>query len=419
MREIACILLMSMILSALNGKTNNALIIHNIKHFDTLYSKMIRVMKSSYKNVRTESISSTKAKHSSFVHKKPIYDMIIVILPRSNEAMNWAETLELLQFYDEGNGLLFLSDGYVVQNWRVLLSQYGFDATIIDDAENGYSGIQTSTESRKMFIDKSLIQNPKLSRGIKKGLVYEGGAVTLTPYENLISWSLLEAPENSLFMTKTGSTQIIDKNKMNLVAGSQGPTIKARLAVVGSFKMFSNQFDAQSNGDNIVFFRNILQWLRFETQVLSIKNYEMCNALSNICESPFFLPNQHGFYIRFQIFDEDGQFYIPPEGNLSIKVTKQVLHMNIAPEIIKENDQSYYYKKFGPIENGVYKVTIVHDKPGYYLDFQENIRMINAITTPINHIELFQVEGLPFLIIVFLVMFSAFNLISLTANKKD
>lgn len=404
---------------AMHPKTNNALVIHNIKHFDVLYSKFISVLKATFTSVTFESVSSASAKKSTYVYKKPIYDLVIMMIPRSNEAMQFAEKLELLKFYDEGNNLLFLSDSYVVQNWRVLLSQFGFDATTIENTKDGYCGIQTSTESKRIFINKESIQHPKLANNIQKGLVYEGGAISLTPYENLISWTLLEAPENSLFVTDVGAKQILDSNKLNLVCGAQGPTNKARLAMVGSFKMFSNQINAESDGDNIIFFKNLISWLRFETQVMTIKNYSVCNSKTGLCGNPLYLPNQHGFFIKFQIFDEDNNFYVPSEGNLSIKITKQVLHMNIGPEIIEEDGQRYYYKAFGPIENGSYKIKIVHNKPGYFMDFKENIRMLHAITTPIDNIELFQIEGLPFFIIIMTVMMSALNLIRLTVNRKD
>jgi len=402
----------------MHPKTNKALLVHNVKNFEVLYSKMVASVRAKFRDVRIESVASPTVRHSTYIFKKPIYDLVIVILPRSNDVMSLAEKLELMKFYDEGNSILFLSDAYVVQNWRVLLSQYGFDATTLESTRNGYNGVQTSSENKRVFIDKTLIQHPKLAKGIKKGLVYEGGAVSLTPYENHNSWSLLETPENALFVTESGAKQQLDSNKMALVAGAQGMTNKARLMIVGSFKMFSNLLDAESDGDNIAFFRNALSWLRFEAQALHIQNYSICNLKTGECGNPIYLPNQHGFTIKFQILDEDGQFYVPVEGNLSIKITKQVQFMNVAPEIIEENGQKFYFKKFGPIENGSYKVRIVHNKPGYYLDYKENIRYVHAVTTPIDRIELLQIEGLPFLTVIFVVMFSALNLIRLTASHK-
>ena len=419
MKSLFALFLLTMSLSLTIHKTDRALILHNIKNFDSLYSKLIKVMQSSFKVVRVESTGSPNAKHSAYMFKKAIYDMVVVITPRSNDSMSFAEKLELLKYYDEGNNILFLSDSYVVQNWRVLLSQFGFDATTLEGSQDGYYGIQTSTESKRFFLDKSAIEHPKLAINIKKGLVYQGGAVTLTPYENTISWPLLQAPENALFVTGESAKQILDYNKMNLVAAAQGTTNKARMAVVGSFKMFSNQFDAESDGDNISFFRNLVKWLKFESQVLKIQKYSICNLKTGQCGSPLFLPNQHGFSIKFQIVDEDNHFYVPIEGNLSIRITKQVLHMNVGPEIIEENGEKFYFKSFGPIENGSYKIKIVHSKPGFYMDFEENTRMVHAITTHIDRIELFQVEGLPFLIIIFTVMISALNLIRLTVNKKE
>ena len=419
MKSALALLLVTLTLSLPIQKTERVLILHNIKNFETLYSKLVKVMQGSFKTVRIESTGSPNSKHSAYVFKRAIYDMIVVITPRSNDSMSFAEKLELMKFYDEGNNILFLSDSYVVQNWRVLLAQFGFDATTFEGAQNGYYGVQTSTESKRFFVDKSAIEHPKLTTNIRKGLVYQGGAVRLTPYENLISWPLLQAPENALFVSGDSAKQILDSNKMNLIAAAQGTTNKARMAVVGSFKMFSNQFDAESDGDNISFFRNLIQWLKFESQILKIENYSICNLRTGQCGSPLYLPNQHGFSIKFQLIDEDGNFYVPPEGNLSIRITKQVLHMNVRPDIIEENGEKFYFKSFGPIENGSYKVKIIHSKPGYYLDFEENTRMVHAITTHIDRIELFQIEGLPFLIIIFTVMISALNLVRMTVNKKE
>lgn len=419
MKTFLLALLLAAAAWAAHPKTNKALIVHNVQHFDILYSKLIAVMRSKFADVTVESVSSPTVRRSTYVFKKPVYDLVVVILPRHNDVMGLAEKLELLKFYDEGNNLLFLSDSSVVQNWRVLLSQYGFDVTAVEGAKGGYYGVQTSTESRKVFVDKSSIHHPKLAKGIRRGLVYEGGAISLTPYENLVSWSLLEAPEHSLFLTEGGAKQLLDSNKMNLLVGAQGTTNKARLMVCGSFKMFSNQLDAESDGDNVAFFRNMVNWLRFEAQVLHIRNYEICNEKTRRCGNPLYLPNQHGFSIKFQIVDEDGQFYVPSEGNLSVRLTKQILFLNVAPEIIEEGGQKFYFKRFGPIENGSYKVKIVHNKPGYYLDFKENIRYVHAVTTHIDRIELFQVEGLPFLVLIFVVMFSALNLVRLTANRRD
>ena len=418
MTNLVPLILMSLLLAPSLQKSNSALIIHNVRHFDILFSEMVKVMKKSFGSLRIENIVNASSKHSAYLHKKPIYDLIVVMLPRSNNAVSVSEKLELLNFYDEGGNVLFLSDSFVVQNWRVLLSQFGFDVTTEEGTVGDDNGLYISSKSRSIFVEKNAISHPKLSKDLKKGIVYEGGAVTLTPYENRISWTLLEAPEKALFKTSDGMIQVIDNNKMNLVVGAQGQTNKARLLIVGSFKMFSNKLNAESEGDNLLFFRNIINWLKFESQVLTIKNFAVCNAKTNHCGNPLNLPNQHGFYAKFQIFNEDGEFYIPPEGKLSLKFTKQVQHMNLEPDVIEENGQKFYYKKLGPIENGVYKIKITHDKPGFYLNSKENTRMLYAITTPISQIEIFQIEGLPFLIIIFGVMLSALNLMLMTKGKK-
>jgi hypothetical protein len=60
----------------------------------------------------------------------------------------------------------------------------------------------------------------KLKLGIRSGIIYEGGAITLTPYENVNSWSLLNAPSNAIFVNGSQGRQVFDQNKMCLLAGA-------------------------------------------------------------------------------------------------------------------------------------------------------------------------------------------------------
>ena len=413
------ILLVLLAIGSLQTQTNRVLVIHNIQNFKVLYSKMIHVLNQRFEKVIVESTARRDFRASTFVYKKPLYDLVIVAFPHSNEAMLIAEKLELLKFYDEGKNLLFLSDSSVVQNWRVLLSQFGFDATSIEDTKDGYNGIQTSPVSRKVFLDKEKILHGKLAKGLKKGLVYEGGALALTPYENRISWSLVEAPENALFITNSGTKQVLDSNKMNLVVGAHGSTNKSRIALVGSLKMFSDQIDAESEGDNVIFFDNLLSWVGLKSQMIYVKDFVMCSARTHECKEPLSLPNQHGFYVKFKLENEDGEFYESNDNSLSILVTKQVVYMEVKPEIKGENQERYYYKEFPAITNGLYKFKIIHNKPGYYINSNENTRMLHAVTTPIDSIEFFSLEGMPFMVMIFLVMFSALNIIRLTAGKEE
>ena len=403
----------------------SVLLVHNIQYFELTHANMLATLKTHYEIVdffKTSEVLSSRAKLYSF--KRPVYDLVILALASSSKAMTVIEKLELLKFYDEGNPILLLGSGSSVQSWRILLSQFGFDAVTVDESL-GVGQLYTDSFTSRMMVKKESISHPKLSEGITHGLVYDGGAISLTPYENNISWSLLEAPENSLFIKDNKPKQFIDRNKMNLVVGAQGANNKARIAAVGSFKMFSNELNNASEGDNIRYFNNLLMWLQFKTQTLQIKNLTVCEQASasgtenKECPESSTFRNKQRMQVKFQIVDEDGKFYKSPEDKVYVRATKQVTWVNLVPEVIEENGQQYYYVSLGHFETGIYKLTIIHNKPGFYLNWQENIRMINVLPNIIDTIELYSLEGLPFLILIALVMASALNTMRVLLLKKQ
>lgn len=421
------VLLLLAVTSALQSQATaqrSVLLVHNVQYFELTHGNMLAALKAQFEVVdcfKSSEVLNSRAKLYNF--KRPIYDLVVLVLASSPKAMAVIEKLELLKYYDEGNPILLLGSGSSVQSWRILLSQFGFDSVTVD-GNSGVGQLYTESFTSRMMIKKDSIAYPKLSEGIANGLVYDGGAISLTPYENVISWSLLEAPENVLFIKDNKPKQLIDRNKMNLIVGAQGVNNKARIVAVGSFKMFSNELNNASEGDNLRYFSNILNWLQFKTQTLQIKNLSICEQASvsstesKVCPENGTFRNKQRMQVKFQIFDEDGNFYKSLEDKIYVRATKQVTWVNLVPEIIEENGEQYYYVSLGHFETGVYKLTIIHNKPAFHLNWQENTRMINVLPNIIDKIELYSFEGLPFLILISLVMASALNTMRVLLLKK-
>ena len=55
--------------------------------------KLVAALKGRFSEVRVESVASQSVRRSTYVYKKPIYDLVVVILPRWNEVMGLAEKL--------------------------------------------------------------------------------------------------------------------------------------------------------------------------------------------------------------------------------------------------------------------------------------------------------------------------------------
>ena len=231
----------------------------------------------------------------------------------------------------------------------------------------------------------------------------------------------MQAPERALFVDEKNNrvNQIINANRMNLIAGAQGSLTRARLVISGSFRLFSNELIALSENDNLTFFNNLIDWLSFSTQDLTIKNLSICSDVSKQCNVPFYAQDNEPFTVRFQVFDEDNKFYTPEEGRLYVKVTKQVIVFNVEPSIEEVKGEKYYVAKVDNLSTGTYKARIVHEKPGFYLEGANDFRMVNVIAHRILDVELFKLEGLPFLIIILTVFFSALNVMRVTLQSND
>lgn len=364
---------------AVSQKFDQALLVHNVKNFEVLFSSMIGSLKQYYDKVELWQIQKVLAlKKSVYTFKRATYQLVIMMTASSEQSLKAAEQLELIKYYDEGNRVVFLSHGNPHQNWRVLISLFGFDVTnpALDSPDK--TTFRNNNSSDLILIPKEHILHKKLMKDLAKGIVYQGGAVTLTPYENIISWSLLEAPTDALFVSGQQSKQVFDANKMNLIAGSQGQQIKTRGLIVGSISMFSNNLNNISKGDNMRFFDNLIQWTNFETNTLHIRNLTVCQLTAQHCEVPLRMDSKKGLLIKFQIFDEDGEFYAPSEGRVYVQLVKQVAYLTEEPKIVEENGIKAYVYSNKAVPTGIYKLQVIHNKPGYYVDTKENERLITV-----------------------------------------
>ena len=412
-------------------RRTSVFLVHNLQHIEMTHSKLISTLRNKFTKVDIVKTSEAlTSKLEIYNHRRALYDLVIFMCPLSEKSMAIADKLNLFKYYDEGNSVLFLSDGRALQPWRILLSQFGFDVTVpeISAKQKKERGKSTSDDntlylngSSRFLVDKEAIPHEKLRQGLEKGIVYEGGAITLTPYENTISWPLVQAPERLLFLQPgtDNTVQVINSNKMNLIAGAQGALTQARISVVGSFRAFSNELIELSHNDNITFLENLIDWLLFKKQVLTTRNLSICSERSGLCSVPHYIQDDEPFAIRFQLFDEDGEFYMPKEGGLYVKCTKQVLILNAEPVVVEIKGEKYYETKVDSLKAGTYKFRIIHEKPGYYVVGNNDFRIVNVIAHRITDVELFKLEGLPFLIIILTIFFSALNLMRVVLQSNN
>lgn len=402
----------------------SALIIHNIKNITITHSDFIKATKKQHKQITLKTTKEIKEQNFQIIeYKEYIFDLIIIIASRDQNILKIAEDLNLVDFYDQGGNLLILSDSVVLQPFRIFLSLFGFDQFIPENLENSINlSLRTNNADSKIFIPKKSIHFKSFSKNVKNGLYYTGGGISLTPYENLISWNILNIPPLSLLANSKGLTyQEKNTEKISLVTAAQGRTHLSRMVVVGSFKMFSNEFVNLSDGDNLFFGKNLLNWLDFNNNVLNVEFFSVCSTDGVRCEQKrVFKPNEDVF-VKIRVLDENGEFYRDEENEIFLRLKMFEIFLQ-QPFLVREIEGKEYYtfgfKAFDKI--GIYKLSLVYEKPTYFLDAKEFEQEIVFRIYRNDKSEIFSYASIIFLGIIFLVTISFVNVVKFSMIlKKD
>ena len=403
---------------------NSALIIHNIKNFEITHSDLIKSTKKQHKKLLIKTTKEIREeKHKIIQYKEYIYDLIIIIASRDHQILKIAEDLNLVDFYDQGGNLLILSDSVVLQPFRIFLSLFGFDQFIPENLENSLNlTLKTKKNNPKIFIPKNMIDFKSFSKNIKNGIYYSGGGISLTPYENLISWNILNIPPNSLLTNLDNITyQEIDQEKISLVTAAQGMTNLSRMIIVGSFKIFSNEYNNLSEGDNFFFFQNILNWLDFNSNVLNIDYFSICGTDKIECEKKTVFKPYEKIFIKIRILDENGEFYKDEENDIFLRLKMFEIFLQQPFVIKKIGDKEYYTYEFDAFDKiGIYKLSLVYEKPTYFLDAKNLEQEIIFRIWRNEKSQIFSYANIIFLGIIFLVTISFINVVKFSMIlKKD
>lgn len=384
----------------------SALVVHNIKNFHVTHSELLRSLRRRFSSVTVKDSKSVES-FSVRKAKRFVFDMAVIALAKSSQVLAVCERLELFDFYDQGGSVLFLGDNFATQNFRMVLSLFGFDTLTVPGA-GPYLNVQQDLSSRQFTIQKDDAPFEPLMRGVRDGLLYEGGGVATTPYETdrlsvfipLPPKSLLVNPQNQVFQTR-GPT-------VGLVAYAQGKYVSSRMAVTGSFKMFSNEFINQSQGDNFRFMENLFDWLQFKLMVVTVKRFAFCKELSADCENNTVFKPRDKVHVKFQAFDETGKQLTNPAGFfIRLKMYEIFLLQELkAVELDGEIFFAYSFEAFDHI--GIYKSAVLFNLPGHQLVAPGTEQEIIFRIFRTNENEIFQIRALPYLIAILTVFTSAF-----------
>ena len=412
--------LISCLLICVVAAEKSAIIIHNMKNFKVTHSEFISQTRKLYPRLKVYSTKDV-GKYDIKIkeHKEFVYDLVVYACSRDPNSLRLAEKLELTSFYDQGGSLLMINDGVVLQPWRILLSMFGFDQLQVD-RQQGYLNVQKDLNSSRVFIPKEQISFEGFTKDLKEGIYYKGGAIVLTPYENSHSWGILKPEQGSLFVDARNSThQILDTDKNNLIAGAQGQSVTARMLVVGSIELFGNEFINLSKGDNMHFFVNLLNWLKFDKNRIEVSHFTVCENENIACEQQNVFNPYKQVCVTLRLKDEEGNMYFPPNEKVYLKLVMFEIFLQQPLEIERIDGELYYRRCFYAFHHlGVYKLSIEHPRPTYFLNEKEHEREIIFKLGREEHSEIARLPSFMYLITILGIFSSAIFLSKMVINNK-
>jgi hypothetical protein len=211
-------------------------------------------------------------------------------------------SIKLFQFFDEGGSVLIFGNSHPSGQFRKVLNQFGFDVTSSDNSsevnrkevQRRFISLRKRQEDPWFLLGKEDILLSGLDKGLNEGLQFKGSTINMTIYANNFSWPLIAAPQKSFhhflplevlrdkypFGIKR---KILDPDRTAVLGGAQKEDVHARIAVLGGSEVFSNEAVIKSKGDNLKLFKNLVNWLQFKTNVLTVNYFRICgNQVSQI-----------------------------------------------------------------------------------------------------------------------------------------
>ena len=272
-------------------KSQQVLVIHNLKHFQTTHLDILRVLNNTFNKVFVYDTKSVRKK--LFERGQPKYHLVIIIAPRYGIIYQLMRSIKLLKFFDEAGSVLLLGSANPSAQFRKLLNFFGFDLTTHDNTHEinpkyvkaNFSHIQQTFNNPWVTIPKKAFLLQSLANDMLKGIHYKGTSISLSIYDNDLSWPLLLTPHNSyLHFLKNKlagnkfdmKRKVLDPDRNSLIAGAQKADSMSRIMLIGSMNIFSNESVQRSEGDNLQLFKNVLQWLQFKQDVLTIDFFKVC-----------------------------------------------------------------------------------------------------------------------------------------------
>lgn len=400
------------------SQASSALIVHNIKNFQVTHSELVRSLKRRFESVIVKDVkaaASFKAKRD----KRFVFDLAVLILAKSDEVLTITEKLELFEFYDQGGKVLIMGDNFISQNFRITLSLFGFDALMTANTPESFLNLQSSPYSHTLFIPKEQIPFEFLSKNLKKGILFEGNGLSLTPYDTPQMAAFIPLPPKSVLFTPANDTQQILDSTACVMGYAQGRNVPARIVAVGGFKVFGNEFIERSEGDNAEMMEAVLDWLEFKNLRVRVENFAICGEVKEGCEQVRIFKQRDKVAVMFQAFDEQGRQVEDPS-NFFLRLKMYEIFLMQPFKRVDFKGKMYFLCEFEAFEHiGVYMTTIIYNKPGYLFEAPgTQVELIFRIFRDTSS-QIFDKEALPFLIAILLVMLGACSVVWFSLNSVN
>ena len=193
--------------------------------------------------------------------KEWLYDNLFIFCT-GIEIYQQSKDFNIQQFYDAGNNIFFVFDTFTSKTFRDLANTFGIDIHPEESQLVDYHHALDITQPH-IFQAWQFGDNPLAAEGVNGPIIYNGVGMSDTYYQNEQFITFMRGNvQTASIDRRIGATKRYHKmgRHNQLALGIQGLN-NARALAVGSLDMLSNELIQKSEGQNLKYVSNLVDWV--------------------------------------------------------------------------------------------------------------------------------------------------------------
>lgn len=309
-----------------------------------------------------------------------IYDSLVLLAPELNEVGGEKLNDVVLDFINSGRSVILVGSENMSPGVRELAANVGVvfsstDGKVVDHFEYEEEGDRTVIKATNYMSDNA---GSILSKQTREGTLYWSGMGQNIARENDLAFSAIRGFSTSYCPTKKGA--VSKKKGLNAFTGTDISLVSlvqarnnARVAVSGSFTMFSDAFMSKKGSSNKAFAEDVSSWVLGYKSVLRFKDLKHVKKGTGVSQDVYRIKDEISVSLKIEEWSAAKQKWLPFERS-DVQVEFTMLDPHLRKTFKKDKEGKFVADVTAPDVYGVFKFVVDYKCLGYsYIHLEEQV----------------------------------------------